>query len=54
MKYVWVESDSQTQSDTTTASYAAVPAVEQDSQPTSSGQSSEAGQSVVLIALLLT
>ena len=29
MKYVWVESDSQTQSDTTTASYAAVPAVEQ-------------------------
>ena len=29
MNYVWVESDSQTQSDTTTASYAAVPAVEQ-------------------------
>ena len=29
MNNVWVESDSQTQSDTTTASYAAVPAVEQ-------------------------
>ena len=27
MNYVWVESDSQTQSDTTTAFYAAVPAV---------------------------
>ena len=29
MIYDWVESDSQTQSDTTTDSYAAVPAVEQ-------------------------
>ena len=29
MNYDWVESDSQTQSDTTTDSYAAVPAVEQ-------------------------
>ena len=33
MNYVWVESDSQTQSDTTTASYAAVPAVEQTVRP---------------------
>ena len=29
MNYNWVDSDSQTQSDTTTDSYAAVPAVEQ-------------------------